>query len=61
MGVNFMVIAQNSNIPKHLLLNQRIVSVDLLDRLTVFYLENGFDFYFHHDTGETELIKVDER
>lgn len=53
------VIAQNQAIPKDLLLNQKIIDVDFMDKTTVFYLENGYDFYFHTDTGETELIKVD--
>jgi hypothetical protein len=53
------VVGQNQGIPKDLLLNQKIIDVDFFDKTTVFYLENGYDFYFHNDSGETELIKVD--
>lgn len=53
------IIAQNQAIPKDLLINQKIIDVDFMDKTTVFYLENGCDFYFHNDTGEIELIKVE--
>ncbi|MBT2759994.1 hypothetical protein [Paenibacillus sp. ISL-20] len=55
---SFNIIAQNQTIPKDLVLNQRIVGVNFFDGLTVFQLENGYDYYFHNDTGEMELIKV---
>jgi hypothetical protein len=57
--MGFKVIAQNQDIPKELIINQKVVDVDFMGKTTVFYLENGYDFYFHNDTGEIELIKVD--
>jgi hypothetical protein len=55
----FTIVAQNKDIPKDLLINQKILDVDYFHKTTVFYLDNGYDLYFHTDTGELELIKVD--
>lgn len=57
--MGFKIIAENQDIPKDLLLNQKIINVDFMDKTTVFYLQNGCDLYFHTDTGETQLIKND--
>lgn len=57
--MGFEIVAQNKEIPKELLLNQKIINVDFMDNTTVLYLENGYDLYFHNDTGEFELIRVD--
>lgn len=56
MGIR--VIAQNQDIPKDLLVNQKIIGVHFSKTTTIFHLDNGYDFYFHNDTGETELIEV---
>lgn len=57
--MSFEVISQNGHIPKEFLLNQKIIKVDFLKDTVVIYLDNGHDLYFHQDTGEVQLIKVD--
>lgn len=47
MTMSFKIVAQNDDIPKKLLINQKIVNMDIFDNTTVLYLDNGCDLYIH--------------
>lgn len=59
MNVAFKFFAENHDIPKGLLLGEKIIGVKYMKDMTILSLSNGCEFYIHHDTGETNLIEIE--